>query len=193
MIEYQEDKRSVAPIVIAGVAALIVTVLIFAGYTLLRKRHADNTTAQIAAKAPVLPKAPKATIFVDEATLQGGNTTIGGTVKNTSSEKLSQLSLEVELKRRKDAQTEIKVVALNPSALDPDQEGHYSMQLRAQDYSSAKVVALKVGTDPLPFTTAQGQKRPLERLEPKTIIVGTRPPGKNDGFLNSPDKPAHVP
>ena len=193
MIEFQEEKRSVAPMVLAGVAALMVTLLIFAGYTLLRKRHADDTSAQIAAKAPEPPKPPKALILVDEATLQGGNTRIGGTVKNTSGEKLGQLSVEVELKRRKDAQTEIKAIPLNPADLDPDQEGRYSMQLRASDYSAAKVVALKVGGNPLPFTTAQGQKRPLERLEPKTIIVGTRPSGKNDGFLNSPDKPARVP
>ena len=40
--------------------------------------------------------------MVDDALLQGGKTIIGGTVKNTSGEKLEGLAVELELKRRKD-------------------------------------------------------------------------------------------
>ncbi len=40
--------------------------------------------------------------MVDEALLQGGKTILGGTVKNTSTEKLDGLAVELELKRRND-------------------------------------------------------------------------------------------
>jgi len=182
--------------VLAGLAALLVTALIFGGYTLLRKRHAEDTSLQAAASAPPPAQPPKALVLVDEATIEGGNTTIGGTVKNTSREKLQQLSVELELRRRKDAVTETRLISLSPANLEPEQEGRYSLQLRVQDYSSAKLVGIRVGTSqvPLPYTSALGQKRPLERLEPKTVVVGSgKPSGKKGEFLNSPENPARVP
>jgi hypothetical protein len=133
-------------------------------------------------------------VLVDDALLQGSKTIIGGTVRNTSAEKLDDVSVELELKRRKDGVVEKRLVALEPAHLDPQQEGHYSVQLKAQDYASARVVALRVGPDslPLPYATAQGQKRPPERLESKTITVD-KPSSKRSEFLNSPDNPARVP
>ena len=133
-------------------------------------------------------------IIVDEALLQGGKTTIGGVVRNTSTEKLDGLAVELELKRRIGGAVERRLVPLAPAQLDAQQEGHYSLELKAQDYSSAKLVALKAGPNSvaLPYATAQGQKRPPERLETKTIIVG-KPSGKRSEFLNSPDNPARVP
>jgi hypothetical protein len=132
--------------------------------------------------------------MVDDALLQGSKTLIGGTVRNTSSEKLEGLSVEVELKRRKDGVSETQLVALQPAQLEPEQEGRYSLQLKAQDYGSARLVALKAGPNlvPLPYTTAQGQKRPPERLESKSITVD-KPSSKGGEFLNSPDNPARVP
>jgi hypothetical protein len=99
----------------------------------------------------------------------------------------------MELKRRKDGVIEKKSVPVDPGLLESQQEGRYSLEIRAQDYSYARLVALKVGpnSSPLPYTTAQGQKRPPERLEPKTVIVGKS--GKSGEFLNSPDNPARVP
>jgi hypothetical protein len=57
------------------------------------------------------------------------------------------------------------------------------------------LVALKAGPNlvPLPYTTAQGQKRPPERLESKTITIGKPSPSKRGEFLNSPDNPSRVP
>jgi hypothetical protein len=95
---------------------------------------------------------------------------------------------------RKDAVLETRSLPLSPDNLDSQQEGRYLLEVKAQDYSSARLVGLKAGPNALtlPYATAQGQKRPLERLEPKTIIVG-RPSGKGGEFLNSPDNPARVP
>lgn len=197
MIEVQEEKRSAGPMVLAAIAALLLTTIVFGGYTLLRKRHAE-TGGSLSASAPVTeaPKQPKALVLVDEAMNQGGTSTIAGTVKNTSNETLQQVVVELELKRRKDAVTETKLLALNPTDLQPEAEGRYALQLRVQDYSFAKLVGLKVGAGQLPlaYTSAQGQKRPLERLESKTVVVGAKQsPGKKGEFLNSPDNPARVP
>ena len=189
---FVEPKSSAGTKLLAGLAALLVTALVFAGYTLLRKRHASLVSSQPAASAEVKP--PKALIIIDEALLQGGKTTIGGIVRNTSSEKLEGLAVELELRRRKDAVIETRSIPLAPASLESQEEGRYLLELKAQDYSSARLVALKAGSNalPLPYATAQGQKRPLERLEPKTIIVG-RPSGKGGEFLNSPENPARVP
>jgi hypothetical protein len=193
---FVESKRSVAPMALAAISALIITGLVFTGYALLRKRHAEESGSLALSSTPTAEarKPPKALIVIDEALLQGGKTTIAGTVKNTSAEKLDGLSVELELKRRKDGVTEAQLLPLNPPQLEPEQEGRYSLQLKAQDYSSAKLIGLKAGPGlvPLAYTTAQGQKRPLERLETKTITVG-KGSKKGGEFLNSPDKPARVP
>lgn len=177
----------------AVLAALVITALVFVGYAYLRKRHERSAgpTQQAASTQPRLP--PQALILVDEALLQGSNTLLGGTVKNIGNERLSGLSVELELKRRTGGTTEKKEVSLSPSDLDASQEGQYSLQLKAQDYLSARVVALRAGSQSLPYTLAQGDKRPPERLESKTIKVDKAPPGKRSEFLNSPDKPARVP
>lgn len=193
---FVEPRSSVGPKLLAALAALVITALVFAGYTLLRKRHAEDSGSLASATTPAAAenKPPKALIIVDEAMLQGGKTTIGGIVRNTSSEKLEGLAVELELRRRKDAVIESRLVPLAPPLLEPQQEGRYLLELKAQDYSSARLVALKAdpNAQPLPYTTAQGQKRPLEQFEPKTIVVG-KPSGKKGEFLNSPDNPARVP
>ena len=190
---FVEPKSSAGPKLLGGLAALLITALVFAGYALLRKRHAGSLVSSQQATA-ASSKPPQALIIIDEALLQGGKTTIGGVVRNTSSEKLEGLAVELELRRRKDAGIETRSIPLAPANLDSQQEGRYLLELKAQDYSSARLVALKAGPNslPLPYATAQGQKRPLERLEPKTIIVG-RPSGKGGEFLNSPENPARVP
>ena len=194
---FAESKRSVIPKLLAGIAALVITALVFTGYAFLRKRHAQEAASLSAssqlATEPRQP--PKALVLVNEALLQGGKTIIGGTVKNTSAEKLEGLSVEIELKRRKDGVAEKQLLALQPDQLEPEQEGRYSLQLKPQDYGSARLVGLKAGPNlvSLPYATAQGQKRPPERLESKTITVGKPSSSKRGGFLNSPDNPARVP
>ena len=178
----------------AAVAALLITALVFVGYAYLRKRQAQSAAA-IQAASSTQPKAPpQALILVDEALLQGSNTVLGGTVKNIGNAKLAALSVQIELKRRTGGTVERKQVSLSPADLDTSQEGRYSLQLRAQDYGSAKVVALQSGSQTsIPYTLSQGEKRPPEKLESKTIKIDKPPSGKRSEFLNSPDNPARVP
>src|SRR6185295_3066687 len=177
----------------AAVAALLITALVFVGYAYLRKRQAQSAAPaqQLAAQ----PKpSPQALILVDEALLQGTNTVLGGTVRNITNQRLSAISVELELKRRSGGGVEKKQVALNPVELGPSEDGQYSLQLKAQEYVSARVVGLYSGSQAtIPFTLAQGDKRPPERLESKTIKIDKPAPGKRSEFLNSPDNPARVP
>ena len=179
---------------LAAIAALVITALVFVGYAYLRKRH-DQAAGLNQPATVAVPKLPaQAVIEVDEALIQGSNTQLGGTVRNVSTEKLHGLAVELELKRRKDGTPERKTVPLNPAELEPTQSGRYSIQLKAQDYVTAKVVGLRSGAElaELRFSVAPGAKRPPERLETKTITVG-KAPGKGSEFLNSPDNPARVP
>ena len=177
----------------AAVSALLITALVFVGYAYLRKRQAQSAAPaqQLAAQ----PKpSPQALILVDEALLQGTNTVLGGTVRNITNQRLSAISVELELKRRSGGGVEKKQVALNPVELGPSEDGQYSLQLKAQEYVSARVVGLYSGSQAtIPFTLAQGDKRPPERLESKTIKIDKPAPGKRSEFLNSPDNPARVP
>ena len=191
-----EEKGSFGRKVIAAFLALVFTAAVFAGYLYFRNRHVrQKLAAQSQEAAANVPRGPaKAHILVDEALLKGGQTIIGGTVKNISQETLKGLSVDLDLKRRSDATLERMRVSLSPAQLEPNQEGTYSLKLPAKDFSSVKLVSLT--SDPnatqLAFTTGQGQKRPLERLEPKVVVV-PRPSSKGGEFLNSPDNPARVP
>jgi hypothetical protein len=191
-----EPKSSTGLKIIAAIAAIAVAALLLGGYFYFRQRHAEETIAKSNAAATAEPrKPPKAMILVDDPTIGGGKTTLAGTVKNTSSENLTGLQVELELRSRKGAGAEKRLIKLTPEDLQPEQEGRYSLQLQAQDYSSARLVALRSGTDmaAVPYTTGHGQKRQPERLDSKTITIDKPPPGKRDEFLNSPDNPARVP
>jgi hypothetical protein len=189
---FVEPKGSFGLKLIAAISALVLTIALLVGYAYLRQRHAGAPASIAQAEAPK-PK-PKALVLVDEALLQGSKTIIGGTVRNTSAERLEQVTVELELKRRKDGAADKRLVALTPPRIEPGQEGRYSLELKASEYGSARLVGLRAGPDssPVVYTSALGQKRPLERLESKTIIVD-RPPPKRGEFLNSPDNPARVP
>lgn len=193
-----EEKRSTARKLVAVVCALTVTAIVFVGYTYLRKRSAQQRLAEIAAQTPPtadIPKGPaKAHILVDDALLKGGQTIIGGTVRNISTEKLNGLTVALELRRRKDGSLEQTSAEVEPRDLEPDQEGRYVLKLPAQQYISVRLVGLKGGPDSglVAYTTASGLKRPPEKTEPKVVTI-PRPGSKRGEFLNSPDSPARVP
>ena len=183
--------------VIAAICALLVAGLVVGGYFYLRKRHAQQTLMAVQAeRGPVAePKGPpKVQIFVDEALLKGDETIVGGTVKNISNASLSNVSVDLELIRRKGAATEKALVQVQPPQLGPQEEGHYSLSLRAGDYGGVRLVGLKEGapSSSLVYTSAPGRKRPVEKVDPKTVVV-KRSSTPNDGFLNTPDNPSRVP
>lgn len=194
----EEEKASYGRRVAVGVlCAVLLTAAVFGGYLYLRNRHARETAARELAEAkeirPVLP--PKAHIYVDDAMTKGSQTTIGGTVQNISGEQLSDLSVEINLTKRKDGFTDTKVISLEPHDLAPGEQGRYSFGIVTQDYSAARILGLKSGNPKaqIPFKTLPGAQRPLEKTpEGKTIVV-SRPRHRGEEFLNTPDNPARVP
>ena len=192
----REEKGAMGRKLIAALLALAFTATVLAGYLYFRNRHARQSLA--GAQSRVVSSAPKgpakAHILIDEAMLKGGQTIIGGLVKNISQETLSGLAVDLELKRRTGGTSERMTVPLTPAQLQPSQEGSYALKVPAQHFSSVRLVSLtsEPNATQLVFTTGPGQKRPPERIEPKVVVV-PRPPSKGGDFLNTPDNPARVP
>jgi hypothetical protein len=178
---------------LAVVCAVGISAILLVGYGYIRKYHAErvlanNTPPPVPEKGP-----PLAHIVVDEPTLEKGMTTIGGVVKNISKQDLNNLSVVLELRRRKDSGVEESVLPVTPALLQPDQEGSYSLKVSAQEFASIRLAGLKA--DPqsslIAYNSSQGKKRTPERLEPKTIVV--KRSGKPGEFINTPDNPARIP
>ncbi len=169
----------------------------FVGYTYLRNKHAQEAADALAAKtvAPEPKGPPQVLTTIDDAMMRAGKTVLGGTVTNISNQRLGPLTIELKLKRRQDGGIDKKSIVLEPREIEPQQEARYSVELQTREYGSARVSALTTegNSQPLPYSTAQGRKRPLERTESKTIPIDKRPPGKGDEFDNSPDNPARIP
>lgn len=196
-----ERKRSPLFLIISALCALAVTGALLAVYLHLQRRNAEQTRATQQAmtppeKPPAIP--PQAQVYEDEAMLKGTQAVIGGTVRNISVEKLSDLSVELELIRRKDGGTERRTLPLDPKDLAPDQQGRYALSVLKRDYRSAHIVGLKsvAGSTEVAFKAAPGTQRPPER-PPKTtetVIINQPGPRKGSGeeFINSPDNPATI-
>jgi hypothetical protein len=192
-----EPRRTFGPKMLAILCSLLLTGAILAGYAVMRKRHAQQTLANAVtpeASQPITKGPPKAQIIVDEPLLKGSQTIIGGRVRNLSNGSLSGLTVHLELRQRKDGKLAESAVRLEPSTLEVNQEGEYSVKMPAHEYASVRLIGLSADPDstPLPYTSMQGKLRPPERLEPKTIVI-TKRSSKRDDFLNSPDNPARVP
>jgi hypothetical protein len=190
--EQESNKRKL----LAVVCAVAVTAVLLVGYGFIRKYYAEKAIAENT-PPPVVESGPKgpalAHIVIDEPTLVKGMTTIGGVVKNISKQELANLSVVIELRRRKDGGLEESVLPVTPAQLQPEQEGSYSVTMPAQNVASIRLVGLKA--DPqsalIAYSSSQGKKRTPERLEPRTIVV--KRSGKPGEFLNSPDNPGRVP
>jgi hypothetical protein len=190
--EQESNKRKL----LAAVCAVAVTALLLVGYGYIRKYHAqklltDNTPPPVVETGPKGP--PLAHVVIDEPSLAKGMTTIGGVVKNISRQELTNLSVVIELRRRKDGGLEKSVLPVTPAQLQPEQEGSYSVTMPAQNVASIRLMGVKA--DPqsalIAYSSSQGKKRTPERLEPRTIVV--KRSGKPGEFINSPDNPGRVP
>lgn len=181
---------------LAVVCAVAMTAILLVGYGFIRKYYAQRTLAENT-PPPVADSGPKgppvAHIVIDEPTLEKGMTTIGGVVRNISKQELSNLSVVLELRRRKDGHLEQSALPVTPTPLQPEQEGSYAMKVSAQEFASIRLAGLKA--DPqsalVAYTSAQGKKRTPERLEPRAIIV--KRSGKPGEFINTPDNPGRIP
>lgn len=181
----------------AIVSALVITGALLIGYGLIHKHQLEKVNAAKQAKLEAQsPPAPIAQIFVNEAQLKGSQAIISGTVRNISQQNLDGLAVEIELKRRADNKSELRMLRLEPETLQPGEVGHYSLEVIAKEWSGIRITRLYSNTDnkDLAFTSEIGERRPLEhssQSKPKIVII-PHPKSKNDGFINTPDNPIPI-
>jgi hypothetical protein len=185
---------------VAFLFAIGLTAALLAGYMFLRWRHAERMRKEQAAQTqPAKPApVPVLQVFLDDAMIKGSSAVLGGTLVNISKEKLTGLSVELELKRRKDGSSEMRTINVEPRDLEPEQQGRYSLSVPSGEYRESRVLQIKSDnhSGEMAFKTAPGAQRPPERLPQtgKTIIVKPAPSrGKGEEFINTPDNPVRVP
>jgi hypothetical protein len=130
--------------------------------------------------------------------LKGGQATISGTVVNISPENMTDISIELELRRRCGSGTEVRDLPLSPKDLTPEQQGRYALTVQTRDFSNARLLRIKSGARPsdIVFKSAPGAQRPPERPPQtnRTVVIPRPTPRKGEEeFINTPDNPARVP
>lgn len=142
---------------------------------------------------------PQIKIYIDEALLKKPHAILSGTVENSGAETLSNLVVEVELKRRGGDERERREAAVTPQNLAPGEKGRYVLKVISEEWGDFRVVGLKSSGRPdgVAFISLPGAQRPPERFDgTRTVTVeGSRKAnrGSNDDFINTPDTPIAVP
>ena len=156
------------------------------------------TEASRAKTAQTVPTpTPEANIFVDEAMLARPYAIIGGAVENIGAQRLEQLTVEIELRRREDGSVERREVSVEPADLEPGKRGKFTLKVLSEEWSGSRVVKLRSGSrqsQEVAFKPQPGAKRPPEKVKPNVVIVKTPSQKKGDSeFINTPDTPYSVP
>lgn len=195
----REDRKSLLRRALSILCALGITAAVLMGYAYLVRRHAERLRAQEAAQSPIQKPnpSPQAQVFVDEAMIKGSQAVIGGTILNTSPSKLTNLNVELELKRRKDGKSEVRTLAVDPDDLNPNQQGRYALNVPSREYRESRVKSIRSGQEltDVPFKIIPGAMRPDERLPTRETITVRPSPRRGNGeeFINTPDSPVKVP
>jgi len=189
----EEEKRHSRRLLIGLLCALLLTGTVLGGYIYLRKRHERQVAA--AMEVDNKKKAPKVEVFVDDATVNGKTTLLGGTIHNISNESLHNVAVELQLRRRLGSGVETRAVTPDKTDLPPDGRARYSLELPAQDYISVTFLRVIAGDNraDVAFKALPGNPRPpLETPAAKTVIVN-RPAPRGEQFINTPKNPGRVP
>lgn len=189
----EEEKRHARRLIVGILCALLLTGTVLGGYLYLRRRHERQVAA--AAEVENKKKTPKVEVFVDDATVNGKASLLGGTIHNISGEPLHNLAVELQLRRRAGSGVETRAVVPETTELAPDGKTRYRLELPSRDYISVTFLGV-VGGDPrakIPFKVLPGEPRPpLDAPASKTVIVN-RPAPKGEDFINTPNNPGRVP
>ncbi len=178
----------------ASVCALLVTGTLLGGFFVLHRRHQQAAAAAQQASARKNP-AVVAQIFEDEAQLKGENAFISGMVRNVSNARIDDLLVEIQLIPRVGENAKLTQVKLEPASLNPGAEGRYSLTVSSHQWSATHLARLfsATGNAELAFRSQLGARRPLEQQAQGTrVIVVSKPKGKGDDFLNTPDNPIPI-
>lgn len=159
----------------------------------------DSASAVNQNAATAQPAAtPEANIFVDEPRLVKSSAVIGGTIQNVGQQKLEQLSVLIDLRRRDDGTTVRREVAVEPADIAPGAQGKFSIKVEPDEFRGSSVVGLRSGggARDIAFKTLPGTKRPLERTQDRVVDVkvpSKKSKGGDSDFINTPDTPIKVP
>lgn len=159
-------------------------------------------SAERAARQPsatAAPPAPEAHVRVDEAMLRKPHAILGGTVENVGGAPLENLSVELEMRRRKDGSVELRQVPVEPSVLAPGQTGRYQVRVLSEEWSGSRLLRVRSGsraTD-VAFKSSPGARRPPERVPVERVVDGKPAPPRQrsngEEFINTPDTATSVP
>ena len=190
----EEEERNHTRRLLAGVlCALVVTGLLLGGYLYLQRRHVRETAAAQPVAAP--KAAPRIEVYVDEATLDGKQTVLGGTIHNISGQPIKNVAVELELRKRSGGALETMIVAPEQVELGPDASVRYSVALAAADYNNFRLFRVMAGEDrqDIPFKVLPGAARPPMPVLPARTVIVRRPAPKGDEFINTEKNPGRVP
>ncbi len=142
-------------------------------------KHVDAGRAAVnqnaAAAKPAAPT-PEANVIVDEPRLAKPYAVIGGSVQNVGPQKLEQLSVLIELRRRVDGTVERREASVVPADLSPGEQGKFAIKVEPEEFRGSSVVGLRSSSSgaavrDVAFKTMPGAKRPPERLPDRVVIV----------------------
>jgi hypothetical protein len=141
---------------------------------------------------------PEANILVDEPRLVKSYAVIGGTVQNVGQQKLEQLTVLIDLRRRDDGTTVRREIAVEPADIAPGEQSKFAIKVEPDEFRGSSVVGLRsgAGAREVVFKAMPGAKRPPERLPDRVVNVkvpGKKSKGGDSGFINTPDTPIKVP
>jgi hypothetical protein len=191
-------KTSLKWVKVGAVASsLVVASALISGYSFLRTRQLEQVRAvQKTEPLAKIVSPPEAHIYEDEARLRGSEAVITGTIRNISMNRLEELTLEMELKRRASQVTERRKINVEPGILAPGEEGHYTLRLPSSEWSGARVLTLNSAqrNESIAFKSEVGELRRPERLPdgPQKVVIVPRPRQKGEEFINTPDNPTII-
>lgn len=194
-----EPQRRPAAVKIAVACLLLLALIGFSYLFFFRPAPQTSNRQQQRSNDATAPVSTEAQIFENEPIPKDSKAIISGTIRNLSRESLSDLALEIEMKRRSGGSAEVRTISVEPKTIAPGGEGKYSFLLPRQEFSETQIKHLKSSARSayIVFKTAPGARRPKELpTEPptRTVIVerpSPRPSGEE--FINTPDTPTRVP
>jgi len=193
-----QPKSTGRTLLIGFLIALMLTALVGVGMMFLQRRNAAKLAMQqkAAKPAPTPHPSPELQVLMDEAQIKAGQAALTGTVKNISSNTISNISVDFQLYHRQGNAIEVKTLVPLPNDLPPNAEAKYQFAVPQKAFHTLRV--LKINSNAgheLAFVTMPGTKRPDEGPTTVTTVVGGPAKSKDKGeiFINTPDNPETVP
>lgn len=181
------------------ICALIIAAGLFYGYSRLRLKQSSENKLLESKNLPVIPP-PQVEVYANEARLKGKDALISGTVVNTSTKQLNNLSIILELGLRNQSQLKEKqTVSIQPSTLNPGQQTTYQLLAPWNKFSAVRIISINSGQNIVcqpglqqclkPGTTRPKETTPdrLPAIKNKTPMVPRPRKANSNEIINTPE------